>query len=151
NQVNQQQQQDNCDTEETQTASPVSGDKKNKVKGIKVKEYKITNQKTYIAQIKELGKAIGKKIGVRPAWVFAQLYAESGPDGSQPVNRKDHNLSGMSWSPGSGYPKGTSRGSGGSEGGWYRHYKNFAEFGRSEEHTSELQSRFELVCRLLLE
>ncbi|MCT7879991.1 MAG: CHAP domain-containing protein [Lactobacillus crispatus] len=129
NQVIQQQQQDNCDTEETQTASPVSGGKKNKVKGIKVKEYKITNQKTYIAQIKELGKAIGKKIGVRPAWVFAQLYAESGPDGSQPVNRKDHNLSGMSWSPGCGYAKGTSRGSGGSEGGWYRHYKNFAEFG----------------------
>src|SRR5699024_11795634 len=28
-------------------------------------------------------------------------------------------------------------------------YKNFFE--RSEEHTSELQSRFELVCRLLLE
>lgn len=39
NQVIQQQQQDNCDTEETQTASPVSGGKKNKVKGIKVKEY----------------------------------------------------------------------------------------------------------------
>src|SRR5437868_8906957 len=26
-----------------------------------------------------------------------------------------------------------------------------AKFGRSEEHTSELQSRFDLVCRLLLE
>src|SRR5207249_5577422 len=26
-----------------------------------------------------------------------------------------------------------------------------AEVGRSEEHTSELQSRFDLVCRLLLE
>src|SRR5699024_11926475 len=26
-----------------------------------------------------------------------------------------------------------------------------AEFARSEEHTSELQSRFDLVCRLLLE
>src|SRR2546422_6849925 len=26
-----------------------------------------------------------------------------------------------------------------------------AEFGRSEEHTSELQSRLHLVCRLLLE
>src|SRR5699024_12860540 len=26
-----------------------------------------------------------------------------------------------------------------------------AEHGRSEEHTSELQSRFDLVCRLLLE
>src|SRR5699024_11583809 len=26
-----------------------------------------------------------------------------------------------------------------------------ASFGRSEEHTSELQSRFDLVCRLLLE
>src|SRR5699024_11814564 len=25
------------------------------------------------------------------------------------------------------------------------------EYGRSEEHTSELQSRFDLVCRLLLE
>src|SRR5699024_11888130 len=28
---------------------------------------------------------------------------------------------------------------------------NDAENGRSEEHTSELQSRFDLVCRLLLE
>src|SRR5689334_24688656 len=28
--------------------------------------------------------------------------------------------------------------------GWFRH-------GRSEEHTSELQSQFHLVCRLLLE
>src|SRR5207249_10163059 len=27
----------------------------------------------------------------------------------------------------------------------------FADDGRSEEHTSELQSRFDLVCRLLLE
>src|SRR5699024_12177071 len=29
--------------------------------------------------------------------------------------------------------------------------KNTIAFGRSEEHTSELQSRFDLVCRLLLE
>src|SRR5699024_12336364 len=28
---------------------------------------------------------------------------------------------------------------------------NFFGLGRSEEHTSELQSRFDLVCRLLLE
>src|SRR5699024_11909989 len=28
---------------------------------------------------------------------------------------------------------------------------NILELGRSEEHTSELQSRFDLVCRLLLE
>src|SRR5438067_10579169 len=28
---------------------------------------------------------------------------------------------------------------------------NFTNVGRSEEHTSELQSRFDLVCRLLLE
>src|SRR6266513_6044986 len=27
----------------------------------------------------------------------------------------------------------------------------FRRYGRSEEHTSELQSRFDLVCRLLLE
>src|SRR5699024_11266902 len=29
--------------------------------------------------------------------------------------------------------------------------RGLGEFGRSEEHTSELQSRFDLVCRLLLE
>src|SRR5438067_13118838 len=29
--------------------------------------------------------------------------------------------------------------------------RGFANFMRSEEHTSELQSRFDLVCRLLLE
>src|SRR5699024_12858103 len=28
---------------------------------------------------------------------------------------------------------------------------SFLQYGRSEEHTSELQSRFDLVCRLLLE
>src|SRR5699024_12575636 len=28
---------------------------------------------------------------------------------------------------------------------------DFGNFSRSEEHTSELQSRFDLVCRLLLE
>src|SRR5699024_12447709 len=29
--------------------------------------------------------------------------------------------------------------------------RRFSAFSRSEEHTSELQSRFDLVCRLLLE
>src|SRR5699024_12198998 len=33
---------------------------------------------------------------------------------------------------------------------WYRFTQNWF-FCRSEEHTSELQSRFDLVCRLLLE
>src|SRR5699024_12698939 len=32
-----------------------------------------------------------------------------------------------------------------------RRPKKILELGRSEEHTSELQSRFDLVCRLLLE
>src|SRR5437868_9514282 len=31
------------------------------------------------------------------------------------------------------------------------HISEIAVFSRSEEHTSELQSRFDLVCRLLLE
>src|SRR2546421_8601867 len=31
------------------------------------------------------------------------------------------------------------------------YYEGFADIGRSEEHTSELQSRSDLVCRLLLE
>src|SRR5699024_11386409 len=30
-------------------------------------------------------------------------------------------------------------------------FQRIANFDRSEEHTSELQSRFDLVCRLLLE
>src|SRR6266704_2515710 len=33
----------------------------------------------------------------------------------------------------------------------WRHHHQGGLTGRSEEHTSELQSRFELVCRLLLE
>src|SRR5690625_5585151 len=33
---------------------------------------------------------------------------------------------------------------------WKRHYL-YGQLGRSEEHTSELQSRGHLVCRLLLE
>src|SRR5688572_32082095 len=32
-----------------------------------------------------------------------------------------------------------------------RNARNYAHFGRSEEHTSELQSQSNLVCRLLLE
>src|SRR5699024_12122600 len=31
------------------------------------------------------------------------------------------------------------------------HDEDMMEYARSEEHTSELQSRFDLVCRLLLE
>src|SRR5437868_12621649 len=33
----------------------------------------------------------------------------------------------------------------------FRHWRKRLGGGRSEEHTSELQSRFDLVCRLLLE
>src|SRR3989449_6018787 len=32
-----------------------------------------------------------------------------------------------------------------------RHHRGAIRYGRSEEHTSELQSRLHLVCRLLLE
>src|SRR5699024_11320818 len=32
-----------------------------------------------------------------------------------------------------------------------QHQEAFEKFERSEEHTSELQSRFDIVCRLLLE
>src|SRR2546429_1672609 len=35
--------------------------------------------------------------------------------------------------------------------GMARHMAVFQQIGRSEEHTSELQSRLHLVCRLLLE
>src|SRR5690606_41133408 len=35
--------------------------------------------------------------------------------------------------------------------GWKELYRDWIEGGRSEEHTSELQSRENLVCRLLLE
>src|SRR5699024_11263299 len=38
-----------------------------------------------------------------------------------------------------------------SEGGLLCKPSKKTSFGRSEEHTSELQSRFEVVCRLLLE
>src|SRR5207249_6835716 len=34
---------------------------------------------------------------------------------------------------------------------WNRHKKQLSSRPRSEDHTSELQSRFDLVCRLLLE
>src|SRR5438067_3936300 len=34
---------------------------------------------------------------------------------------------------------------------WRHHQPGAGFLGRSEEHTSELQSRFDLVCRLLLE
>src|SRR2546422_11098247 len=35
--------------------------------------------------------------------------------------------------------------------GRFEHYSDFGSLFRSEEHTSELQSRLHLVCRLLLE
>src|SRR2546422_10424540 len=35
--------------------------------------------------------------------------------------------------------------------GQFENFTDVAETGRSEEHTSELQSRLHLVCRLLLE
>src|SRR5690606_40642806 len=34
---------------------------------------------------------------------------------------------------------------------FYRHFETMEDLGRSEEHTSELQSRDNLVCRRLLE
>src|SRR6266496_4726803 len=34
---------------------------------------------------------------------------------------------------------------------WYRPFEQVVDTSRSEEHTSELQSRRDLVCRLLLE
>src|SRR5699024_11994414 len=34
---------------------------------------------------------------------------------------------------------------------WIHYDDDYPHFDRSEEHTSELQSRFELVCRLLLQ
>src|SRR5699024_11589004 len=36
-------------------------------------------------------------------------------------------------------------------GGAFGHFEVTGDVSRSEEHTSELQSRFDLVCRLLLE
>src|SRR5437868_12932498 len=39
----------------------------------------------------------------------------------------------------------------GSSTGWHSVGTSDSSSGRSEEHTSELQSRFDLVCRLLLE
>src|SRR6266704_4585320 len=36
-------------------------------------------------------------------------------------------------------------------GGHAQNCARLLQFGRSEEHTSELQSRFDIVCRLLLE
>src|SRR5207249_6674171 len=51
------------------------------------------------------------------------------PTGIEPVSRTGHGLSTV-WLPRQGAP---------------------GDHARSEEHTSELQSRFDLVCRLLLE
>src|SRR5207249_10930073 len=39
----------------------------------------------------------------------------------------------------------------GMHGGFGCHFQDWGRSARSEEHTSELQSRFDLVCRLLLE
>lgn len=111
------QQQDDCSNEDSDSA-PVSSIGKMNVKK--------TNN--YLQNIKNIATADAPKVHVAARILFAQLYAESGPDGSQPVVKKDNNYGGMTWSLGSKYPKGTTRGVGGSEGGWYRHYKNLGEF-----------------------
>lgn len=109
----------NCDSDDnTGTTTATS----------KIGKISVKDNSNYLTKIKNIAKAVGPKVGVSPRLLFAQLYAESGPNGSQPVNVKDHNYGGMTWTAGSGYPKGTTRGVGGSEGGWYRHYKNVSEF-----------------------
>src|SRR2546422_6326925 len=45
----------------------------------------------------------------------------------------------------------TRRAAGGRSQPWGRSWRRSSPVGRSEEHTSELQSRLHLVCRLLLE
>lgn len=119
--VNNLTEQDNCDTQDSDSA-PVAASS-GKVKAISIKD-----PKTYLKRIKAIAKAVAPKVGVSARILFAQLYAESGPDGSQPVATKDLNFGGMTWTEGCGYPKGTTRGAGGSEGGYYRHYKTIGEF-----------------------
>ena len=94
----------------------------------KIGKISVKDSSNYLTRMKNISKAVGKKIGVSPRMLFSQLYAESGPSGNQPVNTQDNNYGGMTWTPGCGYHKGTTRGAGGSEGGWYRHYKNVSEF-----------------------
>lgn len=93
----------------------------------KIGKITVKDSSNYYTKIKNIAKAVGPKIGVSPRLLFAQLYQESRP-GTQPVNIQDNNYGGMSWTPGCGYPKGTPKGKNGSEGGWYRHYKNISEF-----------------------
>lgn len=108
-----------CDTDDNSATTTATS---------KIGKIAVKDSSDYLTKMRNISKAVGKKIGIQPRMLFAQLYAESGPDGSQPVNIQDHNYGGMSWTPGSKYPKGTTRGVNGSEGGWYRHYKNVSEF-----------------------
>lgn len=107
-----------CDTDDNSATTTATS---------KIGKITVKDSPNYLTRIKNIAKAVGPKIGVNSRMLFAQLYQESNP-GNQPVNIQDHNYGGMSWTPDSKYPKGTVRGQGGSEGGWYRHYKNISEF-----------------------
>lgn len=95
----------------------------------KAKPIKFSNGKTHFDTVKNMCNAVGKKLGIKPRLLFAQIWSEASPyvnGPGIPVNRLDHNLAGVSWG-GSGdpYEKGTPHGEGD---GYYRRYKNFQEF-----------------------
>src|SRR5207249_11177915 len=80
---------------------------------------------------------------------FFYYYADHRDLHSFPT-RRSSDLAGMLPVPGNGFAKvseGTVPGSGSKD----STARKGGLFARSEEHTSELQSRFDLVCRLLLE
>src|SRR5689334_23519075 len=78
---------------------------------------------------------------------YTTLFRSYGSSWSVPLeNRLD--LPAIHLDGGTGNKAGPTRGEECDHGG---HFSRIARAARSEEHTSELQSQFHLVCRLLLE
>src|SRR5699024_11592872 len=86
------------------------------------------NQKAFFEEIAPTVQKVAKSYGVSPSIILAQAALES-DYGSNLLAVKYHNLFAIKAQSG----------------------QKSVKLTRSEEHTSELQSRFDLVCRLLLE
>lgn len=76
--------------------------------------------KTGKAAMKEIADAIGEKLNIKPALVYAQMCQEAGPNGDSQEAVKDKNFSGIKGSGGGIPSDGT--------GGQYQHFNSLSEY-----------------------
>lgn len=86
--------------------------------------------KTMISMAHAVAEAVGKKLGIDPAFVFGQIYQETGMNEKLSSAKKDLNLSGIKWAQ--AYEdlgtKGSAVGADNSGGGNYVHFKSLSAY-----------------------